>query len=295
MKCLICENNLEAMVSNYTFFCNDCDYWRSNLEPNIESKSLQNSEQNFTEDDPINIEHLDTVRKQNFAKIFKEIENRFDKDCINILDIGSGTGLFLEMGKKRGHSMLGIEPNQSMYSLSKARGVDVRRGYFPQALDTKQKFDVIILNDVFEHIEDLETLVFNIKKYMAPTSHLFINVPNSDGVIFKLALFLAKFNKLHLWDRMWQKMFYTPHLHYFSKRSLSELLAKNDLIPDTPKIKISAISLDGLWTRIRADKSQNLVSSIFYWSAVFITLPVIHCLQPDSFVITARLRFENAV
>ncbi len=36
------------------------------------------------------------------------------------------------------------------------KGLPARKGYFPDALDKKEKFDVIVFNDVIEHIPNIE-------------------------------------------------------------------------------------------------------------------------------------------
>ena len=85
-----------------------------------------------------------------------------------ILDIGSGPGLFLKLGKERGWDVQGIEPSQKAYEYSsKQLGLNVFNGFFNK--DTYKKFgtfDVVNLSLVLEHIPNPEELIKLIKLIM---------------------------------------------------------------------------------------------------------------------------------
>ena len=69
----------------------------------------------------------------------------------------------------------------------------------------KKKFDIIIFNDVFEHIANLNNTIFEIKKLLKDDGLIFINLPTSDGIVFKISEILNKFGSLKLYNRLWQR------------------------------------------------------------------------------------------
>jgi 2-polyprenyl-3-methyl-5-hydroxy-6-metoxy-1,4-benzoquinol methylase len=86
-------------------------------------------------------------------KILTEIQEEFtsNKD-ISILDIGCGTGGLLHFLRKKSYTNLqGIDYSDSSIHFSKLRNLNVQKVNIDdiQAAFQKQKFDVIICNDVF--------------------------------------------------------------------------------------------------------------------------------------------------
>lgn len=97
-----------------------------------------------------------------------------------ILEIGVGTGGNLEMLARFG-SVQGVEMNPEAIKLANHKTgdrFDIQRGKCPDGLPKfKDKFDLICMFDVLEHIEeDVETLA-RIKDLLAKHGTLFITVP----------------------------------------------------------------------------------------------------------------------
>jgi SAM-dependent methyltransferase len=105
-----------------------------------------------------------------------------------ILDIGCGDGgvmcAFLEMGCKE----TGIELNENKFAFSKENlshyltteqaHLIKNNIYEEQALtDLKNKFDLIILKDVIEHIPDQERFIPYLKKFLKPGGRVFFGFP----------------------------------------------------------------------------------------------------------------------
>ena len=71
----------------------------------------------------------------------------------SILDIGSGPGFFLLEGKRRGWKTLGIDPSKQAVEHARNMGVEIIEGLFsPSLVDKLDKFDVVHMNNVLEHI-----------------------------------------------------------------------------------------------------------------------------------------------
>ncbi len=96
------------------------------------------------------------------------------------LDIGSGPGINAELIEKVAEKVICIEPSNEGYEFAKKKSSPIRQvihGEFPSAVPAGQKFDVITLFDVLEHIEDEGRTVRKLKEILNAGGRLFITVP----------------------------------------------------------------------------------------------------------------------
>jgi SAM-dependent methyltransferase len=71
-----------------------------------------------------------------------------------LLDVGCGHGLLLDEARARGWEVLGLEPNVAgRRHAREVLGLDVVDGTLG-ALDPAERFDVIVMADVLEHVDD---------------------------------------------------------------------------------------------------------------------------------------------
>jgi SAM-dependent methyltransferase len=189
----------------------------------------------------------------------------------------------LKIAGVRGHIATGVEPNPIMAKIASDKGYNVVNGYFPAAIQPTSKFDVIIFNDVFEHIPDLNEILNNCKIFLNDDGVLIISLPNSGGVFFRLAKMLATVGITGPWNRLWQVMFYTPHLHYFGSGSLDGLLMKHDFMNQSKTIEIEAVSLSGLWDRLAIDNSRRLLTRVFLYIGIVVFYPITKLFEQDAF------------
>ena len=94
-----------------------------------------------------------------------------------ILEVGCGTGGNLLMLTKHGH-VFAIEMDRFAIKYAKqSTGIDVREGWLPDNIPYRQKFDLICMFDVLEHIEDDRKALLQIKGFLNPKGILIITVP----------------------------------------------------------------------------------------------------------------------
>lgn len=131
---------------------------------------------------------------------------------INLLDIGSGLGVFPYSVKKIGWNCTAIDPDKrSVEHMKKRIGIKTINGNFLE-VENLDKFNIITFNKVLEHVYKPETLLSRAKKHLYKDGFIYIEVPDAEEA--------AKEGK----DR---EEFFIDHLHVFSKSSLN-LMCKNE-------------------------------------------------------------------
>ncbi|WP_299121264.1 class I SAM-dependent methyltransferase [uncultured Winogradskyella sp.] len=143
--------------------------------------------------------------------------NSFSSESKNLLDIGCGTGDFLQTALNSNWNITGIEPNEQARLIANSK---TNNSVFEtEHLDklAPNSFDVITLWHVLEHLPNLEMHTTLFKHLLKPNGTLVIAVPN-----FKS--YDAKYYK-----NFWAAYDVPRHLWHFSKTSISELFQKENL------------------------------------------------------------------
>jgi SAM-dependent methyltransferase len=96
-----------------------------------------------------------------------------------ILELGSGTGGNLLMLSQFG-GVTAVEMNEAAREISRRHGsnADIQAGYLPDDLPlADQKFDLICMFDVLEHVEEDAATLAVVRKHLAPGGAAVITVP----------------------------------------------------------------------------------------------------------------------
>ena len=173
MECGCCRGPLRAGLAEWHFYCPACRYETASLAPSI------NDEAHPVKPDEVEREAgLKVLRRRNFARIIDQVRRLCAVDCPRLLDVGCAHGLFLEMVVEDFDAQ-GIEPHREVARQTRARGFKVREGYFPDALEAADRFDVIVFNDVLEHIPDLPAVFKACHGCLTEQGILVINLPDA--------------------------------------------------------------------------------------------------------------------
>lgn len=112
-----------------------------------------------------------------------------EKNQIRILDIGCGNGrqVTFPLGSE-GYSIVGIDVHEPTISSAKAenhfKNVEFIAGDIKNLTDnikSAEKFDIVVLSDVLEHLLHPEILLREIKKILNPSGIILISIPNGYG------------------------------------------------------------------------------------------------------------------
>jgi 2-polyprenyl-3-methyl-5-hydroxy-6-metoxy-1,4-benzoquinol methylase len=109
-----------------------------------------------------------------------------DKNA-KIVDLGCGMGHFLNfLVKEKYCNYTGIDASEENIDFCRKNNFNVALGdIFEFLKDTTEKYDVIVLNDIIEHLEKSEILILLqlIFKALQPEGHLIIKAPNAANPI----------------------------------------------------------------------------------------------------------------
>lgn len=124
----------------------------------------------FTEiyaDYPLNrARPLDDYARRTMGHLLRRLTQAGLDKSANILDYGCGGGLFVEFLRQRGYS--------------KAEGFDPFVVQFNRPPTTR--YDLVVLNDVLEHVQDPGALLDEVARYVRPGGLLYAGTADSAGV-----------------------------------------------------------------------------------------------------------------
>lgn len=135
----------------------------------------------------------------------------------SILEIGCGSGFTLSAAKDLGLDVYGLELSEKCVEFCRNIGLKnvYRKDLSEFAIESNQKFDVIAMYDVLEHIPNPLNAIKDLRKLIKKNGLLTFYVPNADSFIINTLDSSAT-------QWVWQPF----HLSYFNKKSLSFLLKK---------------------------------------------------------------------
>jgi 2-polyprenyl-3-methyl-5-hydroxy-6-metoxy-1,4-benzoquinol methylase len=130
-----------------------------------------------------------------------------------LLDVGAATGFFLEIAKREGFEVAGVEISSFAAEVGRKKGIPMTTGTLADVPATSQ-FDVITAFDVLEHVGDPEALCKEAHALLAPGGLFIINTPDIGSVYAQLL------------GKRWNLIIPPEHLFYFSGKTVTTLLTK---------------------------------------------------------------------
>lgn len=137
----------------------------------------------------------------------------------SLLDIGAGAGLLVHEAKKQGLTASGVEPSGSLVTIARERfGVDLLHGTFPHPALAGQKFDMVFLIDVIEHVSDPLLLLTSCRAALSRNGVLILVTPDICSVAARV-----------LGKKWWHLRL--AHVCYFNRKTITAAARKCGLEP----------------------------------------------------------------
>ncbi|CAM4166459.1 bifunctional 2-polyprenyl-6-hydroxyphenol methylase/3-demethylubiquinol 3-O-methyltransferase UbiG [Flavobacterium antarcticum] len=168
-----------------------------------------------------------------------------------LLDIGAGTGHFLELAQKNKWIVTGIEPNLGARNMASEKGISFVDNI--QSL-ANNSFDVITMWHVLEHVYDLDEQIKELKRVLKPDGVLVIAVPNFRS-------FDARYYK-----RFWAAYDVPRHLWHFSKKSIKLLFQEKQM----KVVEMIPMKWDAFYVSLLSEKYKKGYMNFF--KAIYVGL-----------------------
>ena len=158
-----------------------------------------------------NWQKKEKINFKSFKDLLAKLSLKINKKKLYHLDFGSGLGLCLDASRELGIDCMGVELNKFCFDICKNKKHKIVKDL--SSLDKDQKFDIITLSEVIEHLPNPEEILRTLKSRLSEEGCLYISCPNWNSL--ERFLFQNKWSVIH-----------KVHYHYFTKKTILILLRK---------------------------------------------------------------------
>ena len=201
--------------------CANCSIRFTQDVPNIDTMGKYYKSENY-------ISHTNTskglinrlyqiIRKKTLKRKRKLVSKIAGKKQGEILDVGSGTGAFVNEMKQNGWQVMGLEPDAGARKIAKEIFNYGLRDT-PELFHLPENFfDVITLWHVLEHVHDLQNFLNQLKKILKSSGQIIIAVPNYTSL------------DASVYKEYWAAYDVPRHLYHFSPLAMEFLMKKTGM------------------------------------------------------------------
>lgn len=168
-------------------------------------------------------DHWEGSQTEKFQQWILDTIGRF-RSPGSLLDVGCGRGHFLSLARRLGWKVQGLEPAQEHAEYGKRKeGLEIVSAPMEEADFEAQRFDVISLWDVIEHVHDPRMTLAQLSRWLKSRGLLLLATPNHDSLLNFIAERIYLFSGGLLKKPL--SFFYVPeHILYFTPDTLRQLV-----------------------------------------------------------------------
>ena len=195
--------------------CINCEHvWQDPMPEEI--NLLQYYDENFYESKGVKFSlRAQLINKIQFYGLTQSIREVFGGRPIKILDYGCGQGQLIAYLTWLGHDVEGCEISKSGREISKNRyGFNIHDASDDFFAKNTEKYDLIILSHVLEHLPNPIEYVEKLKKLISNEGYIAVDVPNINS--WEAGIYKGIYIHLDI----------PRHVHHYSKKSLKILMGK---------------------------------------------------------------------
>jgi len=202
---------------------------------------------------------MNAVKGQYYSRERHEMVRLLPQKIMRVLEVGCGEGEFAARVRDR-LEYWGVEPNTPAARVAEGRLDRVLNGTYEEVRGALPKayFDLVICNDVIEHMTDHEKFLIMVREVMTPEARLVGSIPN---VRFIGNLFEVLIRKD--WNYRDYGILDRTHLRFFTQKSIQRaLVASGYVIEELRGINSSANFSQGArrWVAFAATRMFQLLT-----------------------------------
>lgn len=171
-----------------------------------------------------------------------------------LLDVGAYIGVFVEVAREAGWNACGVEPSAWAVREAKKRNLPIVEGTQETLRAADGSFDVITMWDVIEHVADPAAELARSYRLLRPGGVIAVHTMDVESVAARLL------------GGRWPWLM-EMHIHYFSRRTLAQMLQKQGFEPLWCGAQGRYLRLGYLATRLEAMNAW-----LGRWAAGLVTL-----------------------
>jgi hypothetical protein len=215
MDCIICDTPSSSCIERWPEIqivqCPNCGHVFWNGETTAEQQRLLYSEDYFKEGEYSDYQGDKHPIQRNFKGRKRRIVRY--KTQGNLLEIGSAYGFFLELMRDQ-FNVVGFEVCKEAAEFARnLLGLPVLNEDF-LTYDLKQRYDVICMWDVIEHLQRPDLFLARIASCAADDAYLFLTTGDISALVPRIR------------GPKWRLVHPPTHIHYFGRATIRNLLEK---------------------------------------------------------------------
>lgn len=129
----------------------------------------------------------------------------------NVLDVGCGNGLSLLEAEALGARAFGIEADPNVRPIADALNLRIHFGNLHDEPFPGERFDLIIMNQVIEHVPEPDEALEIMRRRLAPGGRIVLVFPNQESLGRRLT------------GARWIHWHIPFHLHHFDRKAMKQL------------------------------------------------------------------------
>ena len=225
INCPICNSNKAVQILKENKFdiykCLSCDLQFVWPQPNKEALKRTYSKKYFHGNvlTPKGYEDYHQLNHELIKEAKKKIKF-IEKYSVekNLLDIGCGTGIFLEEARRRGYKISGNEISSYALKSLKQKNITCFPGAVESGILPKERFDIITAWDVIEHIPKIKRAFKEVVGSLKEGGYLFLTTPDTQTIDSLLM------------GRLWYNYKKAPeHVLFLNRKSIAKLSKTSNL------------------------------------------------------------------
>ena len=235
-ECPICQGrNLSAVYRFQNFAvlkCRGCDgSWRSNMYSAADISAMYTGDE-YSQNPYFSyqVDEFKEAAQGRYANYIGGLSAIASRAKVGkLLDVGCGSGAFLNLAQQRGWDVSGIElsPELSQVSRRVVKG-EVINAAFESVVLPDESYDVVTMWDIIEHVVDPVFCLKKVERLLKPGGMALFCTPDEDSLLARTGLFLYRLTGGAL-SYPAMALHPTYHTYFFSRSGFKALVGKSGM------------------------------------------------------------------